>query len=175
MTKVKHRHSLLGGQTLVEFALLLPLMFLLIINVVNFGGFFFAWITVANAARAGVQHAVTGGATVGGPHSPCASAVYSVVQADVSSLPNRSSVVVRTCSFNNCCTTPPCCTTTPTGGASFSDPPADPEAPLYTGAWVDVRYTYQPFIPLWSFPGLGVYLTLPPATIHRQAVMRMIQ
>src|SRR5258706_15670336 len=39
------------GHSLVEFALLLPLLFLLIVNAVNFGSFFFAWITVANAAR----------------------------------------------------------------------------------------------------------------------------
>src|SRR5258708_28280820 len=40
-----------GGHSLVEFALLLPLLFLLIVNAVNFGSFFFAWITVAHAAR----------------------------------------------------------------------------------------------------------------------------
>jgi hypothetical protein len=40
------------GQALIEYALLLPLLFLLIVNTVNFGGFLFAWITVSNAARA---------------------------------------------------------------------------------------------------------------------------
>ncbi len=45
------------GQALIEYALILPFIFLLIINLVNFGGFFFAWITVANAARAGADYA----------------------------------------------------------------------------------------------------------------------
>ncbi len=36
-----------AGQSLVEFALVLPLLFLLIVNAINFGGFFYAWITVA--------------------------------------------------------------------------------------------------------------------------------
>jgi len=50
------------GQALIEYILLLPLLFLLIVNLVNFGGFFFAWITVANAARAGADYAILGGA-----------------------------------------------------------------------------------------------------------------
>ena len=53
------------GQALIEYALMLPFIFLLIVNLVNFGGLFFAWITVANAARAGADYAVLGGASVG--------------------------------------------------------------------------------------------------------------
>ena len=49
------------GQSLVELALILPLLFLLIVNVVNFGGVFFAWIAVADAARTGAQYWITGG------------------------------------------------------------------------------------------------------------------
>jgi len=44
------------GQALVEFALLVPLVFLLAVNAVNFGGYLFAWITVANAARSGADY-----------------------------------------------------------------------------------------------------------------------
>ncbi|MGH9648694.1 MAG: PilZ domain-containing protein, partial [Bryobacteraceae bacterium] len=39
------------GQALIEFALVLPMAFLLIVNAVNFGAFLFAWISVANGAR----------------------------------------------------------------------------------------------------------------------------
>jgi len=46
------------GQALIEFILVLPILFLLILNLVNFGGFFYAWITVANAARAGANDIV---------------------------------------------------------------------------------------------------------------------
>jgi len=163
----KPRHA---GSSLVEFALLLPLLFLLIVNVVNFGGFFFAWITVANAARAAAQYRVMAGATVGAPAPPSASQVYTVVSEDISSLLNRNSLVVRTCTNNAgviVCA----------GSGSFSNPPTDtrPEANLYVTAWADVSYNYKPYLPLYRFPGLGVYLTLPPATVHRQAVMRMLQ
>jgi hypothetical protein len=51
----------------------------------------------------------------------------------------------------------------------------DPEAPAYTLATVDVTYTYKPFIPLFSFPRLGISATLPAGAIHRKAVMRMLQ
>ncbi len=161
-----------GGQSLVEFALVLPLLFLLIVNAVNFGGFFFAWITVANAARAGSQYFIMGGASVGAPDPPTAAQVYAVVQNDISSLLNRASLAVRSCTNNNgtiACTS--------AGGGSFANPPADarPESNLYVLGWVDVAYQYKPFIPLYSFPGLGVYMTLPPTSLHRQAVMRMIQ
>jgi Flp pilus assembly protein TadG len=160
------------GQALVEYALVLPLLFLLVVNAVNFGGFLFAWVTLAHAARAGVQYAVMAGATVGAPEPADAAQIYSVIQADVSSLLNRSSLAVRSCTNNN--GTVEC---TSTGGGTFTDPPADarPEAPLYVLRWVDVRYNYQPLLPLVNFPGLGLYLTLPPLTLHRQAVMRMLQ
>jgi hypothetical protein len=56
------------GQALIEFALILPIVFLLIVNAVNFGSFLFAWITIANSARAGVQYVASGRAAVGTPH-----------------------------------------------------------------------------------------------------------
>ena len=41
---------------MLAFALVLPLFLIIIANVVNFGGFFFAWITMENAARTGAQY-----------------------------------------------------------------------------------------------------------------------
>jgi hypothetical protein len=60
--------------------------------------------------------------------------------------------------------------TTPTGSClSFADP-----EPNYVLTVIDVTYTYKPFIPLFSFPNLNIYATIPPTTIHRRAVMRVI-
>ena len=172
MRGIEQKRAGRTGQSLVEFALVIPLLFLLFVNAVNFGGFLFAWITVATAARAGADYMVMAGATVQSPKPPSPSQVYNVVSADISSLLNRSSLAVRTCTNNNGAIN---CATA--GSGSFADPPADgrAEASLYVMAWVDVRYTYQPFIPLFKFPGLGINATLPPLTIHRQAVMRMLQ
>lgn len=162
-----HRRNREQGQSLVEFALILPLIMLLIVNAVNFGGFLYAWITVANAARAGAEYSLMGGAMASGPSTPTAAQVTSLITNDILSLPNRASLQVRVCTVNNAA---PVCTGTGTGTT-----PTDPEAASYVLTAVDVTYTYQPFIPLWDFPGLNIHATLPATTIHRKAAMRRMQ
>ena len=158
-SKVKPRGE---GQALVEFALIVPLVFLLAVNAVNFGGFLFAWISVANAARAGAQYMVMSSSSPGSPTPATLAQITALVTNDVSSLMNRSSILVAICTNK---------TTGPIGCTSLFDP----EAPAYTLATVDVTYTYKPYIPLFSFPKLGISATLPATTIHRKAVMRMLQ
>jgi Flp pilus assembly protein TadG len=154
-----------GGQALVEFALIIPLIFLLAVNAVNFGGFLFAWITVANAARVGAQYMVLSSASPGSATPATLDQVTTLVKNDVSSLLNRTSVAVAICTNK---------TAAANGCTSLSDPEAT--AYTYTLATVDVTYTYQPLIPLFSFPKLGIGATLPSnMTIHRKAVMRMLQ
>jgi Flp pilus assembly protein TadG len=153
------------GQALVEFSLIIPLVLLLAVNAANFGGFIFAWITVANAARDGAQYMVMSSDSPGQPTPATLTQITALVTADVSSLLNRSSLVVAICSNS---------TTAATGCTTFVDPEATTST-LYTLATVDVTYTYVPFIPLFSFPHLGISATLPSSTIHRKAVMRMLQ
>ncbi len=155
------------GQALVEFALILPLLFLLIVNALNFGGFLFAWITVANGARAGVQYMAQGRATVGTPTPATAAQITTLITSDMSSLLNRASLAVRVCRNNNG-------NVTCSGPGSYS-PTSDPEPTKFVLVSVDVTYTYRPFVPLWDFGGLGIHATLPATTIHRQASMRMLQ
>jgi hypothetical protein len=156
-----------GGQALIEFALVVPLLFLLIVNAVNFGAFLFAWITIANAARAGAQYWALGSNAVATPTPATAAEVTTLVTNDIASLLGRSSLVVRVCKNNNSVVT---CT-----GAGSLAPPSDPEPSTYILATVDVTYTYQPPIPLFDFTKLGIHATLPPTAIHRRAVMRMLQ
>jgi Flp pilus assembly protein TadG len=155
------------GQALIEFILVLPMVFLLILNLVNFGGFFYAWITVANAARAGANYATLGGASVGLLGTATPTQITNVVKADIASLPNRSSLVVNICKNVNG-------TVTPWGGGTCTSIPADPEPASSVLVTVDVTYTYVPFIRVFSFPNLGVYLTLPPTTVYQRAQMRSI-
>jgi hypothetical protein len=60
MTRRQRRapRSLLG-QSLVEFALLLPLLLLLLLGAIDFGRVFFGWVAVNNAARVGADYAAT--------------------------------------------------------------------------------------------------------------------
>jgi len=150
------------GQALVEFALLIPLVFLLAVNALNFGGFIFAWITVANAARDAGQYMIMSSASPGPPTPATLAQITTLVTNDVASLLNRASIVVAICTNN-------------TSVANGCTTLIDPEAPTYTLATVDVTYTYKPFIPLFSFPQLNISATLPQSTIHRKAVMRMLQ
>jgi Flp pilus assembly protein TadG len=163
-----------GGNSLVEFALILPLILLLVVNIVNFGAFMYAWITVSNAARAGGQYMILGGASVGFPPEATAAQISTIITNDVKTLPNAASVVVRVCTDNNG-TWKQVSGGTTACSAGNTDGFSDPEPTSYVLATVDVTYTYQPLIPLWEFPKLGIHATLPPTTVHRTAVMRMIQ
>ncbi|MGB6836982.1 MAG: TadE family protein [Dehalococcoidia bacterium] len=45
------------GQSLVEFALLLPLLLIIMLGVLDFGRVYFAYVSVTNAARNGAHYA----------------------------------------------------------------------------------------------------------------------
>lgn len=49
-----------GGQSLVEMALVAPIVIVLLFGVVEMGRLFFAWVTVQHSARTGARFAVTG-------------------------------------------------------------------------------------------------------------------
>lgn len=155
------------GQALIEYILVLPLILLLIVNVVNFGGFFYAWIAVSNAARAGADYAIQSGAAVGTLQTASASQLTSLVAQDLSSLPNASSLVLNICQNYN--------GTISTVKGTCTSVPADPEPASYVLTTVDVTYTYIPFIAAFQFPSLSVYGTLPPTIVHRRALMRVMQ
>ena len=153
------------GQALVEFALMVPLIFVLIINALNFGGFIYAWITVANAVRAGSQYFLQDYNSVGMPVQATGAQVASLVQSDLSTLPGGASATVSVCTNNNGVVA------TFSGTCSSTTTPADPEAPTAVLLSVDVNYTYTPFVSAFSFPLFGI--VLPGNTIHRFAVMRL--
>src|SRR5258706_14150182 len=88
------------GQALIEYILVLPLVFLLIVNMVNFGGFFYAFIAVSNAARAGADYAILGGASAGSPVLGTATTIASLIATDIASLPNNPSLSVNICRSN---------------------------------------------------------------------------
>ena len=48
------------GQAFVEFALILPLLLVLLFGIIEFACIFQAWMLISNSARYGVRYAVTG-------------------------------------------------------------------------------------------------------------------
>jgi hypothetical protein len=54
------KHSKSKGQTLVEFALVLPIMLLILFAIIEIARLLHAWVSIENGARFGVRYAVTG-------------------------------------------------------------------------------------------------------------------
>lgn len=55
MNRLVGRHRQEGGVALVEFAMVLPLLLVLVFGIVDFGRAFQTWITLTNAAREGAR------------------------------------------------------------------------------------------------------------------------
>ena len=99
------------GQSLVETAIMLPLLLLLVLNVINFGYFFLVIVNLTGAARTGTLYSVEGGATPfagaiansGGstPNSSQQSVTYLVYQDLTGGLANPTNVTVQVCSQAN--------------------------------------------------------------------------
>ena len=160
------------GQALIEFALGVPLVFLLILNLVNFGGFFYAWITVADAARAGANYAALGGVSAGDPTTPTLTQLTTMITNDLGSLPNSASATINACE-SIAGTTAIKFQTTPSAACPFTMSVTDPDG--LSVVQVKVSYTYTPFFAAFSFPKMGVHLTIPPTTITQYATMRSLQ
>lgn len=72
-----------NGQELMEFAIMLPLLLLILIGVIDLGRAFHATITIANASRTGARYATSHGfESVGGVLTVDSSAVGSRAQAE---------------------------------------------------------------------------------------------
>ena len=166
----RSRNDRMSGQAIVEFALIVPLVFLLLVNAVNFGGFIYCWIAVADAARAAGDYVCTNSYTIDGPAT--SQNMTNLVQNAMAAVPNynSSNLQVNVCESDNG-------TITAFGPSSCSGSlPADPElidstsSTHYADIVIDVSYTFTPFFPGSSF--LQFALPSLPSTIHRRVVMR---
>ena len=99
------------GQSLVETALMLPLLIMIVLNVVNLGYFFVVAVHLTGAARTATLYAIEGGATPaagslpssGGsvPATNMSSVTYLVYQDLTGSLANPTGVTVQVCTQAN--------------------------------------------------------------------------
>jgi len=99
------------GQSLVETAIMLPILLLLVLNVVNFGYFFLVIVNLSGAARSAALYAIEGGATPsagsipssGGstPGTATDSVTYLIYQDLTGALSGATSVSVQVCSQAN--------------------------------------------------------------------------
>jgi hypothetical protein len=147
---------------MLEAALTLPMLTLLMLNVVNFGMYLYAWVTVNNAARALMEYRVYTGVVLGYPATPSVTQMQNLVTGEVSSLPNRSSVTWTICGNANG-------TTKYEGPGPTFTCDSDPVRPTgYTLYASRVWYTFEPL-----FPGLTPAFSSTP--IYRQVNMRSME
>lgn len=171
------------GQSLVETALLLPLMLIVVFNAVNTGYCFYVMLNLTTAPRQGAEYSIQGGQSTlasalpnAGPSTNSAS-VSGLVYADISgAIASAANAPVRVCTtsngLNNKGTASQSAVCTSYGDTgSFTTPDLDPEAPAFVLHRVDIQYTVAPLI-----KGAAFNLVLPSSiTFHRQAEMRAMQ
>ena len=185
-----------GGQALVETALVVPLLVLLVLNVVNFGYFFWVTTNLTAASRSATLYAIEGSSTPWAKQLPAAgnsnlSVSYLAVQDLTGPLAGVSNVSIQVCSpvnlssnsgvngsgasqVSNCVA----CTGSSCGGvaAPSPSPNPDPEAPIFVLNRVDIVYTFQPLIPgtIFNLPlrASGMCNATGTCTFARHAEMR---
>ena len=160
------------GQALVEFALMVPLLFFLIVLAMNFGGWLYSWIQIGNGVRTAADYASLGVSSAGDPATATGTTLVNLINADLAKLPNTTTSNPSVYICQNDGTNITALTGTCPSGANA--PVADPEAPTYVAVTVDITFTYTPFFSTFSFPTLGIGLPTIPSTIHKRAVMRIL-
>jgi Flp pilus assembly protein TadG len=166
------------GQALVELMAIIPMIFLLIVLAMNFGGLINAWIAVANATRAAADYAILSGSSAGLPTQATSTTLQNLINADLSALPNLSASNPHACVRQNNNGTYTTIMEMPSGAcANYSDPPTDGEdiasgnTTNYINYAVDITYTYTSFFT--SARLFGYPLVSLPTSVHQRAVMRL--
>ncbi|MBV9623178.1 MAG: pilus assembly protein [Acidobacteria bacterium] len=155
------------GQSLLETALIMPLMLTLVLNTVNLGYFFFVIVNLTSATRSGAEYSMMGPNSASNINYPPATTPSSLSVATLmyreltGAVWNAANTTVQICSpsvlvsgtgttsgYANCakCTSSACGSPTTTAGSS-STSDLDPESPTFVLNRVDVQYSFPPLIP----------------------------
>jgi len=188
------------GSSLIELALVLPLLLMIVLNAVNFGHFILVALNLTSSSRTATEYSISGQATPGTlpipPASPGSSSscpgynancyVSNTAYTDMK-LSSARQATLQICSQSvgmsldgsgypvSCCSQGSDTTfnggVNKAGACTVAAAPADPEAPHFVMQQVDVWYTFKPLI-----PGRPFNITTPcgisDCTFHRRAFMR---
>ncbi len=159
------------GQGLIEAAVILPFLFLLLFNAINFAYFFYVGINLASAPRNAVTYSIQGFSTPEQTDLPDSSQVWQLANDNmVNGLTGATNTPIQVCTSKDITTTNTTgCTTYGSPSLAYT-PDADPEPTKFFLNRVDVTYTLQPLIAGQPF---GITL-LPSYTLHRQVSMRAL-
>ena len=167
-----------SGQSLIELALILPLLVVLVAYAVDFGYFFIAAACITSSTRNATQYSVLGYegpsqsvVPAAGPASTTNSVAAEAFGDLVGLVDSSTTATVQVCS-KSLGTTGSLANCSSYGSATPNSytPAADPEAPHFVLQRVDVTYTVQPPVPM-SFFSVSL---LPTMCFHRQVSMRAL-
>lgn len=163
-----------SGQSLVETALILPLVLVLTFNAINVGYFFFVALNLSTAPRQGAEYSIQGNAGAQQTSLPTADNVQTLVDAGITGAIPSTQTFTR----YQVCTLQLGVSGTGAGqiancqqynGHPAIAPDADPEAPFLVLNRVDIQYQVAPLIP-------GAWFNLVPApNFHRYVQMRAME
>jgi Flp pilus assembly protein TadG len=168
------------GQSLLETALLLPLLLTIVFNAVNLGYYFLVCLNLTTAPRQGAQYSIQGPASQVQSVLPGAISVGGIVSSGFTGAIGSASATntsIRICSaalgllnVGISSQVPKCQVTYGTGTfPALTAADADPEAPYMVLNRVDIQYTVTPLI-----QGKAFNLVLPSSlTFHRKIYMRV--
>jgi Flp pilus assembly protein TadG len=156
---------------------IIPMIFLLVVLAMNFGGLINAWIAVANATRAAADYAILSGSSAGLPTQATSTTLQNLINADLSALPNYLTATKACVQQNNNGTYTPVMEMPSGACKSYTNPLPDGEAIAsgnttnYINYAVDITYTYTSFFTgatLFGYPLVNL-----PTKVHQRAVMRL--
>ena len=165
-----------AGNSLIETAIMLPILFAIVFNAINFGYFWFVCLTLTAAPRVGVEYSSQGGTAQTASSIPPTSAVNTLVFDNLTKAlgATTSNAAVRVCSSTSSAGVN---STSHIAGCdsfgmaySFLANRADPEPSVFVLNRVDVAYTVNPIV-----TGAAFNVVLPSnLTLHRQVSMRSL-
>jgi Flp pilus assembly protein TadG len=147
-----------SGQTLVEFALVLPLLVLFAIGAVEMGRLVYMSIGVSNAAHAGAQYGCQNGA-----HAGDVAGMQTAAAADAPDLVGATNGNLTTTPTSYC----QCSDGSSANSSCTTNPPACTGTHLVQFVSVSTTATYTPWFP---YPGIPSSVAL-----HGSAVMQVGQ
>jgi len=148
-----------SGQALLETALILPLLFVLLLNVINFGYIFVVGLNLAAAPRSGALYSIMGFSTPGtlalpaaGPPATNSTISYLTYNDITGALWNPGGATVQICTkkigiagagTSGCVT---CSGGTCNSGSTLASPSADPEPTAFYLHDVEIAYSFPALI-----------------------------
>lgn len=167
----RNREALEGGegQSLLETAILAPILIVLLLNALNLGHYFFTAINLVGASRQAAEYSVLGNASIIQTAMPAANSVESLVTDQITQAFGQQSLTLPTqvCSLSlglsgqasNC---------NQYQGFVAVSPDVDPEGPSLVLNRIDVQYTPAPLV------AGAMFNIVPTPTLHFYVEMRAL-